>query len=149
MLLTLDPVPRGRSIGDDLRVTRVRKEISRDGTHEHIEGICTDAGTHYTRREVVDSINAGITWKTSADGYEAIIEPVSHCARSGCLATPSFERIPTARRRTISRTSTAAERSRRQPSFGELDCGGTRRRSWRRSKSHRTRTHNIPAQAAF
>src|SRR5947208_3071257 len=60
-------------------VTRVRKEQSADGTHEHIEGVCTTADVHYTRKEVVDSINAGNTWKTSADGYEAVIEPIAYC----------------------------------------------------------------------
>ena len=40
-------------------VTRVRKELSEDGTHRHIEGVCTDTGDHYTRREVVDSIDKG------------------------------------------------------------------------------------------
>jgi hypothetical protein len=75
-------------------VTRVRKETSEDGTHEHIEGVCIDAGTHYTRREVVDSINAGNTWKTRANGYEAIIEPMSYCPRAGCLATPYIRTNP-------------------------------------------------------
>lgn len=75
-------------------VTRVRKETSEDRTHEHIEGVCTDDGTHYTRRQVVDSINAGNTWKTSAGGYEAIIEPIMYCPRAGCPATPYIRTNP-------------------------------------------------------
>lgn len=55
------------------------EELSADGTHRHIEGVCTSAGTHYTRQEVVDSINAGNTWKTSADGYEATIATMAYC----------------------------------------------------------------------
>jgi hypothetical protein len=69
-------------------VTRVRKELSADGSHRHIEGVCTSTGTHYTRREVVDSIDAGNTWKTSADGYEAVITKITYCPRPACMATP-------------------------------------------------------------
>lgn len=49
---------------------------------------------HYTRQEVVDSINAGNTWKTKADGCEAVIEPMSCCPRSGCLAKPYIRTNP-------------------------------------------------------
>lgn len=75
-------------------VTKVRKELSADGTHEHIEGVCTANAIHYTRREVVDSINAGNTWKTSADGYEATITTMSSCPRSNCSATPYIKTNP-------------------------------------------------------
>jgi hypothetical protein len=75
-------------------VTKVRKELSDDGTHEHIEGVCTGDGTHYTRGEVVDSINAGNIWKTSADGYEAVIEPVAFCPRASCYAKPYIRTNP-------------------------------------------------------
>lgn len=91
-------------------VTMVREERSDDGTHEHVEGFCTDGGVHYTRREVVDSINAGNIWKTSAGGYEATIEPIKYCPRGACLASPTSAPTPTAPARTTSRTSTAAER---------------------------------------
>jgi len=73
-------------------VTKVRKEMSDDGTHEHIEGVCTDDGTHYTRKEVVDSINDGNLWKTRANGHEATIHPVGRCPR--CSATPYIETNP-------------------------------------------------------
>lgn len=75
-------------------VTKVRKESSSDGTHRHVEGVCTNAGVHYTRKEVVDSINAGNLWKTSADGYEAIIETVNSCPKPNCSATPYIRTNP-------------------------------------------------------
>jgi hypothetical protein len=75
-------------------VTRVRKERSDDRSHEHIEGVCTISGTHYTRKEVVDSIKAGNVWKTSADGYEAVIEPMQYCPKQRCTATPYIRTNP-------------------------------------------------------
>ncbi len=75
-------------------VTKVRKELSDDGSHRHIQGVCTQSGTHYTRQEVVDSINAGNTWKTDADGYKATIETMSYCPHSACLATPYIKTNP-------------------------------------------------------
>lgn len=76
-------------------VTRVRKEESSDSTHHHIEGVCTNDGVHYTRAEVVKSINEGNLWKTSASGYEAIIRPRSSCnRRSNCNAAPYIETNP-------------------------------------------------------
>jgi hypothetical protein len=72
-------------------VTKVRKELSADGSHRHIEGVCTNSGTHYTRQEVVDSINAGNTWKTQADGYEATIKVMTYCPQGSCLAKPYIE----------------------------------------------------------
>jgi len=69
-------------------ITKVRKESSSDGSHKHIEGVCTTAGVHYTRKQVVDSIKAGNVWKTSADGYTATVETMSYCPKSGCLAAP-------------------------------------------------------------
>ena len=68
--------------------TSVRKERSADGTHRHIEGVCTGAGVHYTCREVVESIRAGNVWKTLAGGYEAVIEPVEKCPSPTCSAAP-------------------------------------------------------------
>lgn len=72
-------------------VTRVRKETSSDGTHKHIAGVCTSNGTYYTRQQVVDSIDAGNTWKTSADGYEAVIRKRAYCPVATCLAKPYIE----------------------------------------------------------
>jgi hypothetical protein len=75
-------------------VTKVRKELSGDGSHEHIEGVCTSSGIHYTRQEVVDSINAGNTWKTSSDGYEATIATVAYCPKTNCYAKPYIKTNP-------------------------------------------------------
>jgi hypothetical protein len=75
-------------------VTKVRKELSSDRTHRHIEGVCTSEDTHYTRKQVVDSINAGNTWKTSAGGYEASIKAIGYCPASGCMATPYIKTNP-------------------------------------------------------
>jgi hypothetical protein len=75
-------------------VTRVRKELSDDATHRHIEGVCTADGTHYTRAEVVKSINAGNMWKTNADGYEAVITPIKYCPKTRCMATPYIKTNP-------------------------------------------------------
>lgn len=75
-------------------VTKVRKESSDDGSHKHIEGVCTNDGTHYTRKQVVDSINAGNAWKTQADGYEETIKAISCCPKSGCLASPYIKTNP-------------------------------------------------------
>lgn len=70
-------------------VTHVRKESSRDGTHRHIAGVRTSGGTYYTRGQVIESLRAGDTWKTSADGYEAEIHEVDRCVhRSTCEASP-------------------------------------------------------------
>jgi hypothetical protein len=76
-------------------VTKVRKEWSDEGgRHEHIEGVCTTNGTHYTRRQVVDSINAGNTWVTSAGGREAMIRPITYCPSGACLASPYITTRP-------------------------------------------------------
>lgn len=75
-------------------VTKIRKELSSDGTHRHIEGVCTEDGTHYTRKQVAESIAAGNTWKTKADGYEAIIGVIQYCPRDRCPATPYLRSNP-------------------------------------------------------
>jgi hypothetical protein len=75
-------------------VTKVRKEPSSDRTHRHIEGVCTQDGTHYTRAQVVSSIKSGNVWKTSADGYEAVIEPVTFCPAKNCYASPYIRTNP-------------------------------------------------------
>ncbi|MCU1582802.1 MAG: hypothetical protein JWO01_2190 [Microbacteriaceae bacterium] len=75
-------------------VTKVRKETASSGTHRHIEGVITSAGVHYTRQEVVTSIEAGNTWQTSAGGYSATIKTVSYCPNGTCLAKPYIETVP-------------------------------------------------------
>ncbi|WP_308467932.1 DUF3892 domain-containing protein [Rathayibacter soli] len=75
-------------------VTKVRKELSADGTHRHIEGVITNMSVHYTRKQVVDSITAGNTWQTSAGGYAATVRQVSYCPRSACMASPYIQTNP-------------------------------------------------------
>jgi hypothetical protein len=75
-------------------VTKVRKETSTDGSHQHIEGVCTTSGTHYTRREVVDGINRGEDWHTSAGGHTAKIKPLTYCPAAACYATPYITTSP-------------------------------------------------------
>jgi hypothetical protein len=75
-------------------VTKVRKEVSADGTHRHIEGVCTTSGTHYTRKEVVDGITRGQDWHTSAGGKTAKIKKVTSCPAPACYATPYITTAP-------------------------------------------------------
>jgi hypothetical protein len=75
-------------------VTKVRKELAQDGSHRHIEGVCTTDGRHYTRREVVASITQGDSWQSSAGGYTAKIEAIRFCPRSACLASPYIKTNP-------------------------------------------------------
>lgn len=75
-------------------VTKVRMQRSSDDSHEHIEGVCTSDGVHYTRGEVVASINAGNTWQTSADGYTATIKTMTFCPHASCYATPYIKTNP-------------------------------------------------------
>lgn len=75
-------------------VTKVRRERSADGTHHHLEGVCTTSGTHYTRREVVDGINRGEDWHTSAGGKTAKIKPMTYCPAANCFATPYITTSP-------------------------------------------------------
>lgn len=69
-------------------VTGVRREHAPDGGHRHIEGVCTEGGGHYTRREVFDSISAGDRWETAVDGAAAAIMTTAFCPAPGCLITP-------------------------------------------------------------
>jgi hypothetical protein len=73
-------------------VTKVRKELSSNGAHKHIEGVCTSDGTHYTRKKVVDSINEGNYWKTEAGGYGETIKTIGSCPK--CSASPYIKTNP-------------------------------------------------------
>lgn len=75
-------------------VTKVRKEYSTDRSHRHIEGVITTTGSHYTRHQVVDSIDAGNTWQSSGGGLTATIRKLSYCPRSNCYATPYIATKP-------------------------------------------------------
>jgi hypothetical protein len=75
-------------------VTHVRKEVSSDGSHRHIIGVCTDSGRYYTRREVVDGIETGKEWVTSAGGKTAQIRRISFCPARTCFASPYITTLP-------------------------------------------------------
>ncbi len=75
-------------------VTKVRKEWAKDGKHRHLEGVITAAGVHYTRQEVVTSIDAGNMWQTDAGGYTAKIHTLKYCPKPACMATPYIETDP-------------------------------------------------------
>lgn len=59
-------------------VTKIRKEQAEGCSHRHLEGVITDAGLHYTRREVVDSIRAGNVWLMTAPDGSAVIHPLAY-----------------------------------------------------------------------
>jgi len=75
-------------------VTKARKDLAANGNHRHIEGVITDGGTHYTRQQVVDSIDAGTTWKTSAGSTSATIEKMNYCLNGSCIASPYIKTNP-------------------------------------------------------
>jgi hypothetical protein len=75
-------------------VTKVRRELSSDRTHRHIEGVCTIANIHYTRKEVVNGIERGEDWHTSAGGKTAKIKPMKYCPAAACLASPYITTAP-------------------------------------------------------
>ena len=76
-------------------VTKVSKERADNGSHEHIKGVCVADGTHYTRAQVVASINAGNTWTTrSPSGSTATIRPISYCTSYACVAAPYITTRP-------------------------------------------------------
>jgi hypothetical protein len=77
-------------------VTKVHKEASPDGTHQHIAQVCTEIGLHYTRAEVVAGLDRGETWKTWAAGATspAEIRRLKFCPESGCVTSPYITTAP-------------------------------------------------------
>lgn len=75
-------------------VTRVRKERAADGSHEHIEGVCTTDGVHHTRREVAQRIDTGEAWWSQGGGQTARIKKITYCPRPACLASPYITTAP-------------------------------------------------------
>lgn len=93
--LALRPVcPEGFDMAT-FTVTKVRKERADDGSHRHVEGVITSDGRHYSRREVVSSIDQGDKWQTSAGGYTATIDTLPYCLSPSCLASPYITTNPT------------------------------------------------------
>lgn len=66
-------------------VTKVRMEVSMaGGRHEHIEGVCTPTGAHFTRGQVVQGIRNKEDWHTKGpDGSTARIKETASCPRAG------------------------------------------------------------------
>lgn len=77
-------------------VTKVRKEWAiSPRAHEHIEGVCTADGVHYTRLQVVLAIRRGEQWITSGGGATARIRELDRCSVvSGCPAAPYITTTP-------------------------------------------------------
>jgi hypothetical protein len=73
---------------------KVRKETSSDGTHRHIEGVCTADGSHYTRSQVVADLDRGVAWYSSGGGSPVAIRKLRFCPASACLATPYITTSP-------------------------------------------------------
>ncbi|HEU0132239.1 MAG TPA: hypothetical protein VFQ85_14720 [Mycobacteriales bacterium] len=71
-------------------VTGVRRELSADGSHRHVEAVRTADGRQHTRKEVFDSIGAGDTW--AAEGGAAI-RAQTFCPAARCLATPYLKTV--------------------------------------------------------
>ena len=74
--------------------TRVHKEPSADGSHEHIEGVCTVYGTYVSRVYVARRIEIGDAWYSSADGVSARIRRIPRCPHARCHATPYLTTAP-------------------------------------------------------
>jgi len=103
-----EDVPRALTYGDELlrlvislssedamrTVNRVRKELSSDRSHEHIEGVGTVEGAHYTRAELAASIDSGEAWYAVGAGQAARIKKVSYCPRPACMARPYITTAP-------------------------------------------------------
>lgn len=75
-------------------VVRVRKEWSADHTHRHIEGVLTAANAYVSCQEVATSIDAGNIWRTSVDGYSAVITVRGYCPVPTCKARPYLQTNP-------------------------------------------------------
>ncbi|MGH3431136.1 MAG: DUF3892 domain-containing protein, partial [Mycobacteriales bacterium] len=72
----------------DYTITKIRREWASDGSHQHIEGVLTKGGSHYTRRDVVKSIQGGHSWGTNSGGFRAIIRVVDRCPAEACDVAP-------------------------------------------------------------
>jgi hypothetical protein len=67
---------------------------SADGSHEHIEGVCTVFGTYCSRAYVAGQINAGEAWYSAAGGASARIRKIDRCPKEGCEASPYLSTEP-------------------------------------------------------
>ena len=75
-------------------VTKVRKEMSSDGTHQHIAGVCAQSGVYSTRAAVIAGIDSGQDWQTFGGGQYARIRKLRYCPASACLLSPYITTAP-------------------------------------------------------
>lgn len=75
-------------------VTKTRYERVSYPPHEHIEGVCTVQGQHYTRSQVAQSIAAGNQWVTWDGRSTARIKPMDRCPTPGCPGVPYITTAP-------------------------------------------------------
>jgi hypothetical protein len=75
-------------------VTKVRKERSSDGTHEHIAGVCLQDGAYRARVAVIAGLDAGQDWKTFGGGTYAVIHKITYCKAAGCYLSPYITTAP-------------------------------------------------------
>ena len=75
-------------------VTRVRKELSGDRTHWHVEGVCTADGIHHSRADVAASIDAGEGWFSSDGDSSVRIRTIVSCPMPPCSASPYLTTSP-------------------------------------------------------
>jgi hypothetical protein len=75
-------------------VTQVRKEPSTSGSHEHIAGVCSAAGTYYTRDQVLGGLALNEDWHTSVAGQTAKIRKIEYCPHPGCSVGPYLTTAP-------------------------------------------------------
>ena len=81
--------PSGARGRHELRtVTRVRRERSLSGTHEHIEGVWTSDDQYFSRGQVIRSLGAGEEWYANGGRSLASIGLVTYCPWPGCSLKP-------------------------------------------------------------
>ena len=84
------------------KVTRVRRERSLSGSHEHIEGVWTSDDEYFSRGQIIRSLDAGETWYADEGRSLATIGLVTYCPWPGCSLKPYLS--TTARDRRPDRT---------------------------------------------
>ena len=76
------------------KATKVRKVRAKRGTHVHVEGVYTDGGGYFTRRQVVKSLNAGDVWEATSPKGRSKIVVTPFCPSANCLVSPYLKVKP-------------------------------------------------------
>jgi hypothetical protein len=79
-------------------VTRVRRERSLSGSHEHIEGVWTSDDEYFSRGQVIRSLGAGEKWYAPKGSSLATIGVVTYCPWPGCSLKPYVSALDPERR---------------------------------------------------